>query len=116
MRMTAVFLSRSHLMLPTVLGFKSAARDTTTEIFQPSRFRRFCHTHSRSVAKLPAISERSDASISTGIEVDCAWEGTVPHVIKTRILGTSERHAGKDPNMYSILPVSSWSRLSLLVR
>src|SRR5260370_36712648 len=111
MRMTAVFLSRSHLMLPTVFGFKSAARDTTTEIFQASRFRRFCHTQSRSVAKLPAINERSDVSSSVGIKTDCAWEGTVLHTIKTR----RGRHAGRRPNICSIVPVYSRACESLLL-
>ena len=70
--MVAVFFSRSQWMLPTVFGFNSPARDTTTEISQACRFSRFCHTQSLADAKLSASTERSNARVSLGSAVDWA--------------------------------------------
>src|SRR5450759_5313336 len=119
--MVAVFLSLSQWMLPRVSGFNSTARDTTTEIFQPCRFSRFCHTQTRADAKLSAIGERSyarvslglgvdwateghpprtadrDAAVSLGVSVDWAIEGTPPPNTQTSSASELERHLGWHP-------------------
>src|SRR5450759_3978827 len=126
--MVAVFLSLSQWMLPRVSGFNSTARDTTTEIFQPCRFSRFCHAQTRADANLSAISERSyarvslgvcvewateghpprtadrAAAVSLGVSVDWAIEGTPPPNTQTSSASELERHLGWHPTMCSIIP------------
>src|SRR5664279_1746497 len=90
-------------MLPTVFGFNSAVRDTTTETVHSCRFSRFCHTNSFSAAKLPARRARSLAVGSLGLGVDWARAGVTPPPINRKPM-VPTKHAGRRPNMYAIVP------------